>query len=452
MFNPLSSVKDRIGLAMIEAAEKQGHIKPGDTLIEPTSGNTGIGLAFISATRGYRLILVMPETMSIERRKILGALGAEIVLTEAYEGMEGAIKKARELAAATPGGFIPQQFDNPANPEIHRKTTAEEIWRDTDGKVDIFVAGVGTGGTITGVGEVLKQRNPNVKIVAVEPFKSAVLSGGVAAPHPIQGIGAGFVPKILNRAIIDEIIAVTAEDASDIAHKLAKQEGIFAGISSAAALWAALEVAKRPENKGKRIVTVFPDTGERYLSTWLYEDFLVNQKKQNKILNDEILKKLDRTIPPAVALSLEYFQNGLYCSEAVFRAFNEVYELGCPEDLYKISTAFGAGLGESKCSCGAVTGCILALSLIAGRSINYESDRSSFTVAHELHDRFKEKNKAMCCRVLTKDVTWGSGEHKIMCEKYVVDAAQITDDLIKTKLREKLPQGDSAFKKAHGIS
>ena len=268
-FNPLSSVKDRVALAMIEDAEKSGKIKPGDVLIEPTSGNTGIGLAYVSAVKGYQLILTMPETMSIERRKILKALGAQIVLTEAYDGMEGAVAKAKELAATIPNSFIPQQFDNPINPEAHRQTTAKEILNDLDGEVDIFVAGVGTGGTITGVGEVLKKHNPNVKVVAVEPFKSAVLSGGIAQPHRIQGIGAGFIPSILNTSIIDEILTVTDEDASDIAHKLAKNEGILVGISSAAAVWAALELAKREENKGKRIVTLLPDSGERYLSTWL---------------------------------------------------------------------------------------------------------------------------------------------------------------------------------------
>ena len=366
--------------------------------------------------------------------------------------MEGAVKKAKEIAAQTPRSFIPQQFDNLSNPEIHRKTTAEEIWRDTDGKVDIFVAGVGTGGTITGVGEVLKKYNPDIKIVAVEPFKSAVLSGGVAAPHPIQGIGAGFVPSILNRSIIDEIITVTAEDASDIAHKLTKQEGIFTGISSAAAMWAALQVASRPENKGKQIVTVLPDSGERYLSTWLFEDFVVNQTEASKKLNSEIVQKLDKTLQPAVALSLEYFQNGLYCSEAILRAFNEVYDLKYPENSYSIATGFATGFGEAKCSCGALTGGVLVLSLIAGRNHNHESERLCFTVVNELHNRFKEMHKAICCRVLTKSVTWGAAEHKILCEKYVIDAAQITDDLIKAKLHEQLPQADSLFKQAHGIA
>ena len=286
-------------------------------------------------------------------------------------------------------------------------------------------------------------------MVAVEPFKSAVLSGGVAAPHPIQGIGAGFIPSILNRTIIDEIIPVTAEDASDIAHKLAEQEGLLVGISSAAALWAALQVAARPENAGKRIVTVFPDSGERYLSTWLFEDFLVNQQQQGKILNDEIIDNLDKSLPPAVALSLRYFRNGLYCSEAILKAFNEVYDLKYPKHLYKISTAFGAGLGEAKCSCGAVTGGVLVLSLIAGRNTNFASERLAFSVTNELHDKFKEKHKAMCCRVLTRSITWGSGEHKILCEKYVLDAAQITDDLIKRDLKKLLPDLDRKFIAAH---
>jgi len=270
-FNPMSSVKDRIGLAMIEDAEKKGTLKKGSVIIEPTSGNTGIALAFVAAVKGYRLILTMPETMSVERRKLLFSLGAEIVLTDGPKGMRGAVEKAEELAGQTKNAVILQQFKNPANVAIHRSTTAEEIWNDTDGKVDVFIAGVGTGGTITGVGEVLKQKKPGVRVVAVEPETSPVLSGGQPGRHGIQGIGAGFVPDILNRSVIDEIIKVKDEDAGKIARELARKEGIFAGISSGAALWAALEVSRREENKGKLIVVVLPDTGERYLSTWLWE-------------------------------------------------------------------------------------------------------------------------------------------------------------------------------------
>lgn len=269
-FNPAGSVKDRIALAMITDAEEKGVLKPGGTIIEPTSGNTGVGLAFVSASKGYKLILTMPDTMSMERRNLLKALGANLVLTPGAEGMKGAIAKAESLQKETPGSIILQQFENPANPAIHRKTTAEEIWRDTDGKIDVFVAGVGTGGTISGVGEVLKKYNPHIKIVAVEPTDSPVLSGGKPGPHKIQGIGAGFVPKIYDGSVVDQIIQVQNDDAIRTGRELAKSEGLLVGISSGAAVYAATKLALLPENKGKTIVALLPDTGERYLSTLLY--------------------------------------------------------------------------------------------------------------------------------------------------------------------------------------
>jgi len=268
--NPLGSVKDRIGLAMIEAAERDGRIRPETLIVEPTSGNTGIALAFVCAVRGYRLVLTMPDTMSLERQKLLRHLGAELVLTPGAEGMKGAIRKARDMLENTPGAYMPDQFSNPANPEIHRKTTAEEIWEDTRGAVDVLVAGVGTGGTITGVSEVIKARKPSFKAVAVEPYDSPVLSGGQPGPHKIQGIGAGFVPEVLNTRIIDEIITVTNEDAFEAARAMARKEGILCGISSGAAVRAALQVAARPENAQKTIVTILPSTGERYISTPLF--------------------------------------------------------------------------------------------------------------------------------------------------------------------------------------
>ncbi|MCS7048975.1 MAG: cysteine synthase A [Verrucomicrobiae bacterium] len=271
-FNPLSSVKDRIGVAMIEAAEREGRINKDTLIVEPTSGNTGIALAFVCAAKGYRLVLTMPETMSVERRVLLRMLGAELVLTPGPEGMPGAIRRAEQIVRETPNSFMPQQFNNPANPEIHRRTTAEEIWNDTGGRADALVAGVGTGGTLTGVGEVIKKRKPSFRCIAVEPKDSPVISGGKPGPHKIQGIGAGFIPQVLNTALIDEVITVSNEDAFAMARRLAKEEGILCGISSGANVWAAIQYAKRPENKGKLIVTVAPSTGERYLSTPLADE------------------------------------------------------------------------------------------------------------------------------------------------------------------------------------
>jgi len=283
-FNPLSSVKDRIGVSMIDAAMRDGQIKPGAVLIEPTSGNTGIALAFVAAARGLKLILTMPETMSLERRKLLKILGARLVLTEGAKGMKGAIAKAEELKSQIPGSIIPQQFANPANPEIHRKTTAEEIWNDTDGKVDFLISGVGTGGTITGVAEVIKARKPSFKAIAVEPSKSPVLSGGAPGPHKLQGIGAGFVPDVLNTKVIDEIIQVSEDDSGPISKEVSQLDGIPVGISSGAMIWAALQVAKRPENKGKQIVAIVPSCAERYLSSWLFADVSVESDSVDDLI------------------------------------------------------------------------------------------------------------------------------------------------------------------------
>lgn len=434
MFNPLSSVKDRIALSMIDGAEAAGRIRPGDTLIEPTSGNTGVGLAFVAAVRGYRLILTMPESMSVERRKLLKALGANVVLTKAYDGMEGAVKRAEELRDAIPGSFIPQQFENADNPAVHERTTALEIWNDTGGRIDFFVSAVGTGGTLTGVGRVLKERNPDVRIVAVEPFGSSVLSGGKAMPHKIQGIGAGFIPDVLDMDLIDEIVRVEDDAAGDTARKLAREQGLLVGISSGAALWASRLIAGRPENAGKRIVVIFPDTGERYLSTWLFEDFPDDTE------NDSIRAAIESTsmdVRPAgsaAELAKYYFRNGYSCSEATVKAFNERYDLGIPGENHRIATGFGGGIGESGCACGCVTGCVMALSMLAGREQVHESNRMVFLAANELHRKFKEKNRSVCCRVLTRSVEWLSAEHKQLCENYVTDAAEIAEEIIIARL------------------
>jgi len=339
--NPYSSVKDRLGVALIEAAERDGTLTPGATLIEPTSGNTGIALAFAAIVKGYKLILVMPETVSSERRKIVEALGAEVELVDAADGMGASVRRAEELRSSIPGAVILGQFDNPANPAVHRSTTAQEIWDDTDGTVDIFVAGVGTGGTVTGVGQRLKELKPSIQIIAVEPWKSSVLSGGVAAPHKIQGIGAGFVPRVYDPAVVDEVITVKEEDAGYFARRLAREEGLLTGVSSGAALWAAWQVAARGQNAGKRIVVLLPDSGERYLSTWLYD--YIDIRKVGISRSEAPVGALDPVVPrtdyvptaplfdsdsQAVRQSVHYFQNGLYCSEAILKAFNDHYHLG----------------------------------------------------------------------------------------------------------------------------
>jgi C_GCAxxG_C_C family probable redox protein len=340
------------------------------------------------------------------------------------------------------------QFDNPANPAIHRATTAEEIWADTDGTVDIFVAGVGTGGTITGVGQRLKQLKPEVKIVAVEPWKSAVLSGGVAAPHKIQGIGAGFVPRVYDPTVVDEVIGVKEEDAGYFARRLAREEGLLTGVSSGAALWAAWQVASRPENAGKRLVVLLPDSGERYLSTWLYDYIDIRKvgistatavgEPEETSPNFVPLAPLFDSDSPAVRQSVHHFQNGLYCSEAILKAFNDHYKLGLDDKALKIATGFGAGLGASKCACGSVTGAAMVLSAVAGRTLSNESEEVVFQTTALLHDRFKAKYKAICCRSLTKSVEWGSAAHKTYCERLVWDAAALADQLLNEHLANRL--------------
>ncbi|MBP7479158.1 MAG: cysteine synthase A [Spirochaetaceae bacterium] len=449
-FNPLSSVKDRVGIAMIEKAEREGKLKPGGTIVEATSGNTGIGLAFATAVKGYKLILTMPETMSIERRKLLYALGATVELCDASEGMNASVKRANEIISENPDAFMPDQFSNEANREIHRTTTAEEIWKDTDGNLDIFVSGVGSGGTVSGIGSFLKEKNPGIKVIAVEPSKSSVLSGGIAAAHKIQGIGAGFIPSIYDASVVDEVITVTEEDAGFITRILAREEGIFTGVSSGAALFAALELSKDEKNKGKRIVVILPDSGDRYLSTWLY-DYIdaekvgmsvtkntafslrpVNPQNEHAIIEPKIFETDSIPVKNAVM----NFRKGLYCSEAIIRAFNEYYQLGMTDNELKIATGFGAGLGGSKCSCGSVTAGVIILSRMTGRTQTSESEEITFQLVGKLHDQFKKKYKAMCCRVLTRKVLWGSVWHKNYCERIVWDAACILDSLISSYLQK----------------